>query len=180
MGSHKSVRGLFGSLPQFQNNDIVRNVIPCGEDGIWMIKNFDEISKDSKMRNRSNIRISAAELNHVPFVPTFGYAVEDHKPPLKIDPDRAEELGIKPSKKFDELKNGFAVMSDDATREVQPEEVLFDHGFKARKAVILGDLCTVPPPMLRLCRDADVVVHEATLSETDDWVSRLFSMCCNV
>lgn len=169
MGVHWNRKGMLGNFPQFQYNNILRKTIPCGEDGTWTIKEFDEITKDYPP-GKSNIKISAAQLHHVPNVPTFGYVVEEQKPPLKLDLKRAMELDLLPSPKYNQLKNGFPVMNDLGTREVHPDEVLFDHGFKSRKVAILGDLCGIPTPMARLCRDADVVVHEATLQESDQWV----------
>lgn len=172
--AHWKSKGIHGNLPQFRNNNITRKTIERGEDGTWTLREFDEISRDTPVNNPHNIRISAAELHHVPYVQTMGYVIEEEPPAFRVDTERAIALGVKPGRKYNALKNGFPVMNDEGTREVQPEEVLYNNGKKARKIAVLGDLCDVPPPMARLCQNADVVVHEATLLESDHWVSCLF------
>lgn len=161
------------SYPHFQHENVVRKTINCGEDGVWKIKEFEPISRDLNPRKLVDLKISAAEVHHVPNVQTFGYVLEEKKPTPKIDPMRAIKLGLKPGRKYNELKLGYPVMNDDGTREVKPEEVLYDNSFRARKIALLGDSCGVPTPMARLCRDADVLVHEATLAEKDRSVSPL-------
>lgn len=164
-------QAMLGNFPHFRHNNVLRKTIHCGEDGTWTIKPFDVVTRDSNPRE--NLKISAAEVHHVPGVQTFGFVVEEHEMNLKFDPERAQELDLKPGNKYTELLNGFPVMNDAGTSEVQPEDVLVDNPFRARKFALLGDTCGVPKPMAGLCENADVLVHEATLAEVDRWVSKL-------
>ena len=163
-------RGMMGEFPQFRHNKVFRRTIKCGNDGVWTIKEFEKVTKETDFR-RNDFRISAAEIRHVPNVQTFGFVVEEKTPAPKLDPQRAKDAGVGPSEKYSELKLGFPVMNDEGTREVQPHEVLVDNPYKGRKLALLGDTCGVPPLMARLCRGADVLVHEATLLEEDREVS---------
>ena len=174
-GTSKSAwtrKGMMGDFPQFRHPSILRRTIPCGNDGTWTIKSFDTLTPESDIRKIENdFQITAGEIHHVPDVQTFGFIVEERRPPRKLDIERANAAGVKEGKKFALLKHGFPVMKDDGTGEVQPDEVTFRNPFKGRKLALLGDAYGVPPPMARLCRGADVLVHEATLFEKDESVS---------
>ena len=152
-------------FPQFRHPNIIRKTIPCGEDGVWTIKAFDSVMSSKDPRYLEDYEIKASELHHVPNVQTVGYVVKEQEPQKRIDVWKCEKLGLMPSMKFSELKNGVAVQNDDGTREIQPHEVLIDNPHKARKVAVLGDTCGVPFAMAQLCKDADVLIHEATLRE---------------
>ncbi|EEC49344.1 predicted protein, partial [Phaeodactylum tricornutum CCAP 1055/1] len=114
------------------------------------------------------IRIKAAELHHIPKLQCFGYVVEEPQTqPINVDVEKAMELGLQPGKKYKLLKGGFPVMSDDGLREIRPEDVSVGEPGKPRKFALLGDCCNVPRPMAELCRNADVLIHEATFLESD-------------
>lgn len=112
------------------------------------------------------LHIKAAELDHLHGVQTFGYTVEEQKPPGNIDLEKAKALGVMPSKKYGLLKCGLSVPTDDGTGEVNPEQVLIT-SFRPRKVAILADHRLIPRQMAQLCKNADLVVHEATLSRAD-------------
>mmetsp|Transcript_26926 Transcript_26926/g.56052 ORF Transcript_26926/g.56052 Transcript_26926/m.56052 type:complete len:154 (+) Transcript_26926:1341-1802(+) len=61
---------------------------------------------------------------------------------------------------------GESVPTDDGTGVVKPEQVLLEE-LRARKLAVLSDHRRVPPPMAGLCRNADLLVHEATLTKED-------------
>jgi len=164
---HWKQRSMERTFHQFRHDNIVRRTIPCSSNGTWIIQDLEPVTRNKDNARRNDFKITAAELNHVPYVHTFGYVVEERTPPPKIDPARAKAAGVEPGEKYTTLKNGFSVMSDDESREVHPEEVLFENPFKGRKLAILGDACGIPRPMASLCRGADVLVHEATLAEED-------------
>lgn len=113
--------------------------------------------------------ITAAEVEHTPKLQCVGYVIEEPKTQyINIDSEKATSLGLKPSIKYKALKWGFPVPSDDDdSRMIQPEDVMVGEKSRPRKLAILGDCYFVPPPMANLCRGADVIMHEATLSEED-------------
>jgi ribonuclease BN (tRNA processing enzyme) len=169
---HWKQRGIMGNFPQFHHDNIVRKAIRCDQHGVWRIKSFHEISRGTRFDTvKNDFAVSAAELYHVPNVPTFGYVIDERPPAPKIDVARAKSLGLEPSGKYMELKNGFPVMNDDGTRQIKPDEVTVEAPFKARRLAILGDNCGCTAPMAKLCENADVVVHEATLREENHAVS---------
>jgi ribonuclease BN (tRNA processing enzyme) len=178
---HWKQRGIMGNFPQFHHDNIVRKAIRCDEHGVWRIKSFLEISRGTHFHSvKNDFSVSAAELYHVPNVPTFGYVIDERSPTPRIDAIRAKSLGLQPSGKYTELKNGFPVMNDDNTRQIQPDEVTVPAPFKARRLAILGDNCGCTAPMAKLCENADVVVHEATLREENHAVSVMRPIFCSI
>ncbi|CAB9522687.1 Ribonuclease Z [Seminavis robusta] len=159
---HWQRRAMTGSFPAFRHDNVVRKTLRCDEDGLWKVKVFQEITRETDNR-AMDYQITAGEVYHVPHVPTFGYVIEEQQPLPRIDVERAESLGVESGVKFKLLKNGFAVMDESGKREVKPEEITVKSPFKARKVAILGDTCGIPPPMARLCQNVDVLLHEATM-----------------
>ena len=176
------------SYPEFNQMNIHRRFIEPDDNGIWTIKDFDIPAREDilgksyaagdRTKDWLSCSIKAAEVRHVPGVVTFGYAVEESEPPRNIDAKRAMALGIRPGKKFALLKHGFSVESDDG-RVIQPEQVLVSKTKKARKVVVIGDNCEWSKSMISLARDADVLVHEATLLEEAEEVcfQRVSALC---
>ena len=127
---------------------------------------FHRLPNDVNLGVGRRLHIKAAELDHLAGVQTFGYTVEEQKPPGTIDVDKAKALGIRPSKKYGLLKCGISVATDDGTGEVHPDQVI-TKSFQPRKVAILSDHRFVSEGMARLCQNADVLVHEATLRKSD-------------
>jgi ribonuclease Z len=174
--------------PEFRHNggNIQRIFIPC-ENGVWNIQHklppltrqdiMTSTSRDSSgggriiaKKQQDRIRIRAAEVDHMPGVATFGYVVEEDEPPRNLDVAKARALGVShQDKKYELLKHGFAVETDDGSgRMVEPHEVLTVSSKKARKIAIIGDNRGWTPEMTEIARNADVLVHEATLLEEDN------------
>ena len=162
--------------PELARLGITRKTIQQGDDGVWTIQSGDKMKKDDVQGRNAHSRISikAAEVQHVPNVQTLGYVLEETHPPARIDVEKAKLLGIAPGPKYRALKNGFNVMSDDGEREVLAIDVIVKGRGekKARKLAVLGDASRVPQPMRRLCRNADLLIYEATLEEGSEHVSR--------
>ena len=178
--------------PEIEMPNITRRYLAQNEDNVWIIDEPEPITEDtiinltkkvngfSRLPNDINLglerrlHIKAAELDHVRGVQTFGYTVEEQPPPGTIDMEKARALGLKPSKKLGLLKCGLSVPSDDGSGEmIHPHQVI-TKSFRPRKFVFLADHRLVLPPMASLCKDADVVVHEATLSKRD---GEMVSVC---
>eukprot|EP00584_Thalassiosira_punctigera_P014017 CAMPEP_0172558758 /NCGR_PEP_ID=MMETSP1067-20121228/80783_1 /TAXON_ID=265564 ORGANISM="Thalassiosira punctigera, Strain Tpunct2005C2" /NCGR_SAMPLE_ID=MMETSP1067 /ASSEMBLY_ACC=CAM_ASM_000444 /LENGTH=404 /DNA_ID=CAMNT_0013348191 /DNA_START=580 /DNA_END=1794 /DNA_ORIENTATION=+ len=127
---------------------------------------FHRLPNDVNLGMGRRLHIKAAELDHLRGVQTFGYTVEEQPPPGNIDVEKAKAMGIQPSKKYGLLKCGISVATDDGTGEVHPDEVLIE-SFRPRKFAFLADHRRIPTQMVQLCRNADMLVHEATLSKED-------------
>jgi len=162
----------------FSNSSVKRREIYPTDDGTWVLNEpapatREMIAKDTRRKNACNdgmagrrrgFHIHAAEIRHLPGLPTFGYSVREMDPPQNIDVNKAISLGVKPGKKYNLLKNGFNVLSDDEMSEVRPKDVIVEGHIRARKLVVLGDNCGVSSAMKTLSQGADVVINEATLS----------------
>jgi ribonuclease Z len=166
--------GAIRNYGEFRHPGLWRRSIPQNDDGTWTIEVAEEIvTAEDALRvdiERRGMYVTAAELDHVPKLQCFGYVVrEATTQPRSIDKDRAIAAGVRPSKKFRILKSGIPVRSDDDTRLVDPKEVLLEDAPRLpRTLALLGDCCTVPEPMRKLCQDVDVLVHEATIGSDQD------------
>jgi len=129
------------------------------------------VTRDSRKRE---FYVYATEILHSDGVPTFGYIVEEppHCPP--IDPEKAIALGVYPGTKYNTLKAGVPVESDDEPGKiVRPEQVLkLEDQKQGRKVVFLGDNRGVTPDstLLKLGKGCDILVNECTANDRDDWV----------
>ncbi|CAN8219980.1 unnamed protein product [Coccothraustes coccothraustes] len=97
-------------------------------------------------------------------VPSFGFVLEEKPRPGKLKVQILEELGVPPGPLYGQLKSGRAVVLSSGVT-VQPGDVLAPP-VPGRKVCILGD-CSGPvgPAAQRLCAQADLLVHEATLED---------------
>mmetsp|Transcript_14438 Transcript_14438/g.31302 ORF Transcript_14438/g.31302 Transcript_14438/m.31302 type:complete len:533 (-) Transcript_14438:1572-3170(-) len=181
-------RNIFLShYPEIETPLITRKYLEQNEDNVWVIDAPEQISHKSLekgARNVSNgdgfhrlpndvnlgagrrLHIKAAQLDHLAGVQTFGYTVEEQQPPGTIDMEKTKALGIRPGKKYGLLKCGLSVPTDDGLGEVHPDQVLIK-SFRPRKVAILADHRLIPRQMALLCKGADLVVHESTLSKSD-------------
>jgi len=172
--------------PEIEVPAITRKYLAQNNENVWVIDAPEEISiksiekgaaadstgdgfhrlpNDINLGVNRRLHIKASQLDHLGGVQTFGYTVEEQQPPGNIDVVKATALGVKPSKKYGLLKCGLSVESDDGENMVHPKQVL-NNIFRPRKVAILADHRMVPKPMAILCKDADLVVHECTLSKT--------------
>ena len=160
--------GTSKNFSDFRHRSLHRKFISPNQDGTWTLEKANEIQTpdDAEVRSKpTGFNVYAAQVNHVPNLQCFGYMVEEPIQPRFIDAKKTAELGVAPGDKYKVLKAGFPVMTDDGKAEVHPDEVTRP-GNPPRKVVFLGDCDGIPVPMASLCRDADVMVHEATLLES--------------
>jgi ribonuclease BN (tRNA processing enzyme) len=180
----RDIRNPFeANYPEFNFGRLTRHQIPRNPDGVWVIQDVspvvtreDILSKNGGSNRNSNtnqrrFRIQAAEVDHLSGVATFGYTIQEEEPPRNIDAAKAKELGVSHGcHKYNLLKAGFSVLSDDGTKEVQPQQVLTARRKKARKITLVGDNREWTPSMKRIAQNSDVLVHEATLMDKEgDW-----------
>ena len=188
----RGTRNVFLShYPEVESPYITRKYLQKNSDNVWVIDEpeaitekslevfmmstlslettthgFNRLPNDVNLGTGRRLHIKAAEIDHLGGVQTFGYMVEEQPPPGNIDQEKAKACGIKPGKKYGLLKCGLSVPNDDGTKIVKPEEVLIET-FRPRKVAILSDHRLVFREMAQLCKNADLLVHEATLSKED-------------
>lgn len=103
-------------------------------------------------------QVKVTLLEHI--IPSFGYSLNEPDRPGKLNVSKLQELGLRPGPIYGQLKEGKQVEINgfllDGKDFVGPPQ-------KGRKIVILGDTryCEAT---IRLAKDADVLVHEATFS----------------
>lgn len=176
---HKGVKNPFEDTYPEYNYGLIRRKFVAPQNGVWTIDDIEPKTRNSILNNETRhgprqLSIKAAELDHLSGVVTFGFVVEEEEPPRNVDPFKAKALGVLPNgRKFDLLKHGFSVQTEDGESTVQPEEVLKPRNKRARKITITGDNRGWTPQMFEIAGKSDVLVHEATLLE-EDYKVRMF------
>ncbi|KAJ6662963.1 hypothetical protein lerEdw1_010784 [Lerista edwardsae] len=98
-------------------------------------------------------------------IPSFGFVVEEKPRAGKLNTQKLKELGVQPGPLYGQLKDGVPVVLENGIT-ISPSDVLEDP-FPGRKVCILGDCAgVVGDGAVALCREADLLVHEATLDDT--------------
>ncbi|XP_066458590.1 zinc phosphodiesterase ELAC protein 1 isoform X2 [Eleutherodactylus coqui] len=98
-------------------------------------------------------------------IPSFGFVITEKDRPGKLNISKLQELGIPPGPLYGKLKFGFAVTLENG-QTISPSDVLGDP-VPGRKVCILGDCSgVVASGTATLCQGADLLVHEATLDDT--------------
>jgi ribonuclease Z len=92
-------------------------------------------------------------------IPSLGFIFQKDERPGKFDPQKASALGVKEGPNFARLVQGESIKV--GKRTVTPDQVL---GFSRRgfRFVYSGDTAACPE-LLEVSRNADVLVHEATV-----------------
>jgi ribonuclease Z len=117
---------------------------------------FSELEPGQVVR-RDGYGVAAFAVRHRG--PSLGYAVVEDARPGRFDAERAQALGVRPGPDFGRLQRGEAV------GRVPPGEVMGPER-TGRKVVVSGD--TRPcEPLAVAAHEADVLVHEATFTESD-------------
>ncbi|XP_038600221.1 zinc phosphodiesterase ELAC protein 1 isoform X1 [Tachyglossus aculeatus] len=98
-------------------------------------------------------------------IPSFGFSLEEKERPGRLNAQKLKDLGVQPGPAYGKLKNGIAINLENGLT-VSPQDVT-EEPIPGRKICILGD-CSglVGDGGVRLCREADLLVHEATLDDS--------------
>ncbi|KAJ7994338.1 hypothetical protein DPEC_G00264830 [Dallia pectoralis] len=97
-------------------------------------------------------------------VPSFGFSVQEHDRPGRLKTELLKELGLTPGPLYGRLKAGESVTLETG-KVLNPVEVL-EKAIPGRKVCVLGDCSSLlGEGGIRACHRANVLVHEATLSD---------------
>ncbi|XP_059910650.1 zinc phosphodiesterase ELAC protein 1 [Gadus macrocephalus] len=97
-------------------------------------------------------------------VPSFGFCVQEHDRPGRLNTELLKELGLNPGPQYGRLKAGEPVTLENG-RVLLSGEVM-EEAIPGRKICILGDCSAiVGEGPLKACHRADILVHEATLAD---------------
>jgi len=110
--------------------------------------------------------VTAFGVNHG--ITALGYVLEEDARPGRFNREQAIALGVNPGPLFGRLQRGETVKigSGAEQREVRPGQVM-GKSRPGRKIVYTGDTRAVPPAMMDLAHDADLLIHDATYDETE-------------
>uniref|UniRef100_A0ABM5FUF3 Zinc phosphodiesterase ELAC protein 1 isoform X1 n=2 Tax=Pogona vitticeps TaxID=103695 RepID=A0ABM5FUF3_9SAUR len=100
-------------------------------------------------------------------IPSFGFVVEEKPRTGRLNARKLKELGVQPGPLYGKLKEGITVALEDGT-VILPSDVL-EEPLPGRKVCIFGD-CSgiVGEGAVSLCYGADLLVHEATLDDSQE------------
>ncbi|GAA0346407.1 ribonuclease Z [Bacillus carboniphilus] len=130
------------------------------------VLNIEEFDS-GKIFEDSGWEVHAQPLKHG--IPSYGFRVVEKDLPGALLVDKLKGLGIKPGPIYQRLKNGETVELEDG-QLVQGKDFV-GPAQRGRIVTILGD--TLPcENNLELSRHANVVVHEATFSESEEEMAR--------
>ncbi|XP_075388597.1 zinc phosphodiesterase ELAC protein 1 [Tenrec ecaudatus] len=97
-------------------------------------------------------------------IPSFGLSIME-KRPGKLNAQKLKDLGVPPGPAYGKLKNGISVVLENGVT-ISPQDVL-KKPVVGRKICILGDCSgVVGDGGVELCLEADLLIHEATLDDT--------------
>merc|ERR1712150_42614 len=88
-----------------------------------------------------------------------GYVIHEKDKPGTLNVQKLKELGVKPGPIYSQIKAGIPVKLENGV-VINPSEFL-GHSKQGCKVTILGDTKD-SSEMISICRDSDVIVHEAT------------------
>ncbi|XP_013910663.1 PREDICTED: zinc phosphodiesterase ELAC protein 1 [Thamnophis sirtalis] len=98
-------------------------------------------------------------------IPSFGFLVEEKPRTGKLNAQKLKELGIPPGPLYGKLKEGVPITLENGTT-VSLMDVL-ESPFPGRKICVLGDCSgVVGDGVTSLCSEADILIHEATLDDS--------------
>lgn len=101
-------------------------------------------------------------------IPALGFVLEEDSRPGRFNREGAIALGVPPGPLFGRLQRGEPVMvgTGGEQREVRPEQVM-GKSRPGRKIVYTGDTRAIPPGVMDMAHDADLLIHDATYDETE-------------
>ncbi|XP_008940594.1 PREDICTED: zinc phosphodiesterase ELAC protein 1 [Merops nubicus] len=104
-------------------------------------------------------------------VPSFGFVVEEKPRAGKLNVEKLKDFGVPPGPLYGKLKNGSTVVLDNGVT-ISPSDVL-ETPIPGRKICILGDCSgVVGEAAAALCWGADLLIHEATLDDSQEEKAR--------
>ncbi|KAM9102540.1 zinc phosphodiesterase ELAC protein 1 [Sarcophilus harrisii] len=123
---------------------------------------LDSVEGSYVLVNDEQFLVKAFRLFHR--IPSFGFSVSEKERPGRLNAQKLKDLGVPPGPAYGKLKNGVTVVLENGIK-VSPQDVL-EKPVPGRKICILGDCSgVVGDGGLKLCFEADLLIHEATLDD---------------
>lgn len=136
----------------------LRDTLQMSQSWLGYDLEFHAVETLGEWRN-TQMRVDATELSHR--VPCYGYRFTEACPDPHLDIARLERDGIPRGPLWGCLARGFEVQHDGRT--LRSEDYL--HFNRAPRRIVVGGDNDRPELLTEACRDAQVLVHEATYTE---------------
>lgn len=122
--------------------------------------NFHELTdEEGIIFEEDGFKVETGALEHR--VPSYGYRITEPDLPGRLMVEKLQALGLEPGPQYGKLKQG-EIVTLASGKVIRPEDVL-EPNLPGRVVTILGD--TSPcANAIRLAKDADLLVHEATFA----------------
>lgn len=142
----------------------IRAFVEAIEETVQFVLTFPvdicEIKCDSVVCDEKEYYVEAVRTAHV--IPSFGYSLVEKPRHGRFSPDKAKALGVPEGPLWSRLQHGKNVKNS-AGKIVKPQQVVGPMR-QGLKIAYSGDTRTVAS-LVRLAKDADLLVHEATLMD---------------
>ncbi|XP_062455601.1 zinc phosphodiesterase ELAC protein 1 [Rhea pennata] len=139
------------------------------EEARGRILHLDPVENSYLLVDDEQFVVKAFRLFHR--IPSFGFVVEEKPRTGKLNVQKLKEIGVHPGPLYGKLKNGITVVLENGVT-ICPSDVLEDP-IPGRKICILGDCSgVVGDAAMKLCYEADILIHEATLDDTQEEKAR--------
>ena len=139
-----------------QHRDLVRATLSMSQSWLSYELDFHAVETLGEWRS-PNMRIEATELSHR--VPCYGYSFSEARPDPRLDIDRLEHDGVPRGPLWGQLARGFDIEHEGACCAAT---TTWSFSRSPRRIVVGGDNDR-PDLLAETCRDAQLLVHEATL-----------------
>lgn len=150
--------------------DFVRHTMDISGSHINYELRIQEIQDEGVLFEDEQFTVTAARLQHRG--ECFGYRIAEHDRPGTLLTDKLKAMGIPSGPIYGQIKRGGNVQLPDG-RTIQGEDFI-GPAIPGRVVTILGD--TIPcDASVRLAREADVLVHEATFSATQQELAHAYA-----
>lgn len=136
----------------------VRTTLRISQTALPYELRFHAVESLGEWRNRQ-LRVDATALSHR--VPSYGYRFTEARPDPRLDVEKLDREGIPRGPLWGQLAHGFDVQHQGRT--LHSDDYLL--ATRAPRCIVVGGDNDRPQLLADACRDAQVLVHEATFTQ---------------
>ncbi|WP_161877933.1 ribonuclease Z [Alkalibacterium sp. MB6] len=136
---------------------------------------FKEFSDDMVLFEDQQFIVTTKKLRHG--IASYGFRLVEKDREGELQADQLKEMGVPFGPLFGKLKKGETITLEDG-REINGEDFIGPRQ-RGRILTILGDTLTTPNSVA-LAKDADVLVHESTFTDSDKELAKSYNHSTNL
>ncbi|MEA3352635.1 MAG: ribonuclease Z [Campylobacterota bacterium] len=144
----KGIKGYLEAVKKFTKSSLLDNT------------QIIEIQEEGALIEFDNFKLQALPLDHS--VTSFAYCFFENATSGNIDTKALEDIGIKPSKLYGEIKKGKNITLPNG-QKLKAQKYLLDPT-RGRNVIISGDNCN-PELITKHIKNIDLLIHEATYTQ---------------